>query len=359
MTQRHPTPPAPRALPPPRRRTTGLLAALAALLLWLPAAAGQPLSAHLSDEAQRAIDNSGNRAEVQQALKKLERSDLPRKLLRKLVASKRAASYLPASLPRLADLGPVEGLGDVVKRLARSGRSGAYELAVVHAFRGQIGAASAFVGEHEVDGLLASGTIIESKSGKPKRPDHILTQVRRRAAGGKKVALALNYRPTDAFLGKLRALSHELGGRLEVQYIPLNGRSYETLVAGRRVEAPRGRTNVVRLPTKSLRRKARKKRSRRRRSLKSGAPGRRGAAGLSGMWHGRPRTTGPRGKGQVARPGGAGKKTGKVNKKSKTKRLRRLRQHGVRPRVGPRRPPVKRRLPRRSAPKRRPVKPAR
>lgn len=198
--------------------------------------------------------------QVGQALTKLEHSNLSQPLLRKMLASKKAAPYLPQALPQLASLTWAHGIDDVVHRLTRGGQNGAYELAVAHAFRGQIKSVSSFVNNNEVDGLLRSGTIIESKSGRPRRPEHVLVQVARRAQGGHNVVLALNYKPQPKIMTKLRKLNKQLKGRLEVQYIPLKGTGYQVLVEGRNVEDPQNRTNFEAARRKLLTRKVKPQR---------------------------------------------------------------------------------------------------
>ena len=217
------------------------------LMLWcLPAKAQQSLGAYLSSTARGEIARQNAGRKVNSALRKLERSPLPRPLLAKLMGSDKAAPFLPRALPQLASLSRAHGIEDVVKRLTRGGQSGAYELAVAHAFKKEIKSVSTFVGGNEVDGLLRSGTIIESKSGRPRRPEHILVQAKRRAQDGSKVLLALNYKPRPRILKKLQKLNRELHGRLEVQYLPLNGSSYKVLVNGRNVEDPSNRRNQTR-----------------------------------------------------------------------------------------------------------------
>ena len=225
--------------------TIRLASPLALLLtLWGAPAAAQSLSDYLSPAARESITREHAQRRVGSALRKLEHSSIPRRMLMKLVSSAKAAPYLSRALPQLAGLSKAHGIEDVVKRLTRGGQNGAYELAVAHAFRKEIKSVSTFVGGNEVDGLLRSGTIIESKSGRPKRPEHILVQARRRAEDGSKVVLALNYKPRAPVLRKLKKLNRELKGRLEVQYLPLTGNSYQVLVNGRKVEDPTNRRNV-------------------------------------------------------------------------------------------------------------------
>ncbi len=229
------------------KRLAIAIAVLWALMMTLataPAAAQQRLNAYLSQSARDNITQARAQKRVNTALRKLEHSNIPRPMLAQLMASEKAAPFLPRALPQLASLKDAHGIGDVVKRLTRGGQSGAYELAVAHAFRRSIKSVSTFVAGNEVDGLLRSGTIIESKSGRPSRPEHILVQARRRAAGGNKVVLALNYKPRKKVMRKLQKLNRELNGRLEVQYLPLNGSGYKVLVNGRRVEDPTNRRNM-------------------------------------------------------------------------------------------------------------------
>ena len=214
------------------------------LLHCAPATAQQPLNAYLSPAARENITRERAQRRVGSALRKLEHSTIPRRSLMQLLASEKAAPFLPRALPQLASLSRAHGIEDVVKRLTRGGQNGAYELAVAHAFRKEIKSVSTFVGGNEVDGLLRSGTIIESKSGRPKRPEHILVQARRRAEDGSKVVLALNYKPKPRVMRKLKKLNRELQGRLEVQYLPLNGNGYKVLVNGRKVENPTNRRNL-------------------------------------------------------------------------------------------------------------------
>jgi hypothetical protein len=129
-------------------------------------------------------------------------------------------------------------MGDLLDRFASNGQGVSYEIAVAHAYRSNISSVSAFLRGNELDGTLRSGTVIESKSAEPRRPEHLLLQLRRRAEGGQKVILALGYRPSGETLQKLRALSTELGGRIEVHHIPLLSSSYEVLVEGRNIENP-------------------------------------------------------------------------------------------------------------------------
>ncbi len=225
------------------RTTIRLITLVLALLVCAPAAAQQSLSAYLSPAARDSISSARAQRKVSSALRKLEHSSIPRRSLLQLLASEKAAPYLPRALPQLASLKSAHGIEDVVKRLTRGGQNGAYELAVAHAFRKEIKSVSTFVAGNEVDGLLRSGTIIESKSGRPKRPEHILVQARRRAEDGSKVVLALNYKPKPRVLRKLKKLNRELKGRLEVQYLPLAGNSYKVLVNGRGVENPSNRRN--------------------------------------------------------------------------------------------------------------------
>ncbi len=210
------------------------------LLLSARAQAQQPLQAYLSEGARRAILDQRAERKVDRALKRLQKSPLDDALLQKLLLSKRAAPYLPQALPRLADLSRKEGIGDVVNRLIRGGQNGAYELAVAHAFRKELKSVSAFVDGNEVDGLLRSGTVLEAKSGQPRRPDHLLLQVQRRAAGKNKVLLALNYMPQPETLFKLKELNRQLSGRFEVDYIPLQGGPAKVLVKGEGLERPAG-----------------------------------------------------------------------------------------------------------------------
>jgi hypothetical protein len=180
------------------------------------------------------------------ALDQLDRSALPRPALQAILGSKSAAPYLRCTLPRIAELAGVTGMGDLLDRFATNGQGVAYEIAVAHAYRTNLSSVSAFLRGNELDGTLRSGTVIESKSAEPRRPEHLLLQLRRRAEGGQKVILALGYRPGADFLQKLRALSTELGGRLEVHHIPLATSTYEVLVEGRGIENPCSRTLLTR-----------------------------------------------------------------------------------------------------------------
>jgi hypothetical protein len=182
--------------------------------------------------------------EGKQALERLERTSIPRQTLQNLLSSRGASPYLRCSLPRIADLAELPGMGDLVARFASNGQGVAYEIAVAHAYRSNITSVSAFLRGNELDGTLRSGTVIESKSAQPRRPEHLLLQLRRRAEGGQKVILALGYRPSSEQLRQLRALSSELDGRVEVHHIPLRGSSYEVLVEGRNIENPCNRQRV-------------------------------------------------------------------------------------------------------------------
>ncbi len=173
-----------------------------------------------------------------EALDHLDRSALPRPTLQAILGSRSAAPYLACTLPRIAELAGVAGMEDLLGRFASNGQGVAYEIAVAHAYRANLTSVSAFLRGNELDGMLRSGTVIESKSAEPRRPDHLLLQLRRRAEGGQKVILALGYRPAADFLQKLRALSSELGGRIEVHHIPLATSTYEVLVEGRGIENP-------------------------------------------------------------------------------------------------------------------------
>jgi hypothetical protein len=177
-------------------------------------------------------------------LQRLERSALPRQTLQNLLSSRSAAPYLACSLPRVADLADLPGMGDLLQRFASNGQGVSYEIAVAHAYRSNINSVSAFLRGNELDGRLQSGTVIESKSAEPRRPEHLLLQLRRRAEGGQKVILALGYRPSPEYLRRLRALSTELGGRIEVHHIPLRSSTYEVLVEGRDIENPCNRRLV-------------------------------------------------------------------------------------------------------------------
>jgi hypothetical protein len=218
-----------------RTRIRLRLMVAALVLAWSSASTAQPLATSLAAAGQGRLLTEPS---VSDALLRLERSAISRPLLRQLLSSPKAAPYLGVSLPRLANLAGVSGIDDLVRRFASNGQGGAYELAVANAYRSDLAAVSSFLGGNELDGRLRSGTVIESKSAPPRRPEHLLDQIRRRAAGGQRVVLALGYDPPAAYLERLRALSQELGGRLEVHHIPLVGKSYHALIEGRDIENP-------------------------------------------------------------------------------------------------------------------------
>ncbi len=212
------------------------------LLLVCRGAWAQRLESYLSPDARRCIQASGCQGEVCKALGRLEKSEIPQATLRELLQSDKAAPYLPGALGRMADLSGVGGLADLAHRFASNGQGGAYEIAVAHAHKGLVQSVSSFINGNETDGRLRSGTIIESKSAEPRRPDHLIEQLRKRAEGGQRVLLAVNYMPNAELMGKLRQLSGELGGRLGVNLIPLSGSSFQILIPGDGVERPTCRT---------------------------------------------------------------------------------------------------------------------
>lgn len=218
-----------------------VLALVLATLFASSAFAQSSLRSYLPESTRVALGR-----EALAALDQLDRSVLPRPALRAVLGSKSATPYLGCTLPRIAELAEVPGMGDLLDRFASNGQGVAYEIAVAHAYRSNLSSVSAFLRGNELDGTLRSGTVIESKSAEPHRPEHLLLQLRRRAEGGQKVILALGYRPGADFLQKLRALSTELGGRLEVHHIPLTTSTYEVLVEGRGIENPCSRTRITR-----------------------------------------------------------------------------------------------------------------
>lgn len=218
---------------------------LGVLLLVSPAwAQGRP-SEWLSAPAATTIGRPSRPEQTSAALRRLSSSELRPELLQRLLASRSAAPYLSEALPRLAELTKVEGINSLVERFISNGMGGAYELAVAHAHRQQLRAVDGELAGNQLDGQLRSGTILEAKSAPPKRPDHLLEQLRRRGAEGRRVVLAVGYRPSNEDLRKLRAVRQELNGRLEVQLIPLSGNGYKVLVPGRGVENPSGRVPLA------------------------------------------------------------------------------------------------------------------
>lgn len=222
------------------RSSAVILVVLGLVLATVPATAAG-LDAYLSADGRAAIEREGQAVAVRDALRRLEGSGIPQSLLQQVLASRENAPYLPLALPRLADLSNVTGAAELVKRFVGNGQGVAYELAVAHAHRTNLCSLAGFSGGQEVDGLLRSGAVLESKSAPPKHPEHLLEQIRRRTAGGQRMIVALNYVPEAAQLGAIRQLCNALGNRVEVQHIPLNGTGYTVLVPGINVEDPTAR----------------------------------------------------------------------------------------------------------------------
>jgi hypothetical protein len=205
-------------------------------------AGAQPLQSYLCSGARCAL---ARQPDLQTTLNRLETSSIAKPALQMLLASEKAAPFLSISLPRLLDLAAVPGIDDLVQRFARNGQGASYELAVAHAYRAELRSLPSFdANRNEIDGQLRSGVILESKSAEPSRPEHLAVQIRRRALGGQRVLLALNYTPSPTTLFVLRKLGHELGGRLEVLQLPIGGDTYGVLVPGSGFERPSDRRVV-------------------------------------------------------------------------------------------------------------------
>jgi hypothetical protein len=213
----------------------GLLAAgLLALVPAAPSYAQSTLASFLSPELSGLVARAGTGSPLGTALSSLDKNKPLFEPVSAILRSAKASPYLAEGIPRIAELASLglPGLESSLWRMARGGQSGAYEIAVAHAFRSRIAAVCAQHGGNEVDGLLKAGTVLEAKSGPPKSIEHLCLQVRRRGEGGENVVLALNYLPGLADYNKLAQVHKQMAGRLEVLFIPLVGNSYKVILPG-------------------------------------------------------------------------------------------------------------------------------